>query len=81
MPQSGAVALSDLAAPDGKPHLTIVCHPCGREGRYSVRKLLETLGDMGLPDLLAQLTQDCQRHRSAAIHERCKAVFQKLPVR
>jgi hypothetical protein len=31
--------------------------------------------------VLAHLTQDCQRHQSTAIHERCKAVFQSLPVR
>jgi hypothetical protein len=73
--RSGAVTLRDLATPDGKPHLTIVCQPCGREGRYSTHRLLETLGDMGLPDVLAQLTQDCTKHKNVAIHDRCRAIF------
>ena len=48
MPRSGAVTLRDLIASDGKSHIIIACQPCGREGRYSVSRLLETLGDMGL---------------------------------
>jgi len=73
--RSGAVTLGDLAAPDGQLHLTILCQPCGREGRYSVDRLLETVGDIGLPDLLAHLTQDCGKHQNVAIHDRCLAVF------
>jgi hypothetical protein len=33
------------------------------------------VGDIGLPDLLAQLTQDCGKHQNVAIHDRCLAVF------
>jgi len=75
VPRGGAVTLGDLAAPQGKLHLTILCQSCGREGRYGVDRLLETLGDIGLPDLLAQLTQDCGKHQNVAIHDRCLAVF------
>lgn len=75
MPRSGAVTVRDLTAQDGKSHIVIVCEPCGREGRYSVSRLLETMGDMGLPDVLAQLTQDCGKHKNIAIHDRCRAVF------
>jgi len=75
MSRSGAITLRDLAAPNGVVHLTIICQPCGREGRYSVSRLLETVGDMGLPDVLAQLTQDCAKHQNVAIHDRCQAVF------
>ena len=77
MPRGGAVTLRDLGATDGKTHIAIVCQPCGREGRYSVHKLLETLGDMGLPDVLAHLTQDCAKHQNVAIHDRCQSVFKR----
>ena len=75
MARSGAVTLGDLAASEGKLHLTILCQPCGREGRYSVDRLLETVGDIGLPDPLAQLTQDRSKYQNVAIHDRCLAVF------
>ena len=75
MARSGAVTLGDLAASEGKLHLTILCQPCGREGLYGVDRLLETVGDIGLPDLLAQLTQDCSKHQNVAVHDRCLAVF------
>ena len=75
MPKNGAVTLHDLTAPDRKPHLTVVCGPCGREGRYSVSRLLETVGDMRLPDLLAHITKDCAKHQSVAVYDRCKAIY------
>lgn len=75
MSRSGAVTLRDLAGPDGVVHLTIVCEPCGREGRYSVSRLLETAGDMRLPDLLAHITKDCAKHQNVAIHDRCRAIY------
>ena len=76
MPRSGAVTLGELARQEGRAHLTIACEPCGRQGRYLVRRLLEQQGDLGLPDVLAQLTQDCTKHQNVAIHDRCRAVFQ-----
>ena len=75
MPRSGAITLSDLDVPDGVAHLTITCRPCGREGRYLVRRLMAQHGDMGLPDLLALMTVDCLKHHAAAIHDRCNAMF------
>ena len=37
-------------------------------------------GDAKLTDLLTSLA-DCQKARSASIHYRCKAVFERLVVR
>jgi phage terminase large subunit-like protein len=74
VPRSGAITLSDLIA-ENKSDLTVTCQPCGREGRYSVQRLIEKFGDMGLPDLLAEITEDCAKHQSIAIHDRCKAVY------
>ena len=67
--------LSDLDAPEGAVRLTIVCTPCGREGRNLVRRLMAQHGDMGLPDVLALMTQDCPRHQTVAIQDCCNAVF------
>ena len=77
MPRDGALTLSDIKAPT----LSIICEPCGRRGRYSVARLLEKHGDAKLTDLLVTLA-DCQKARSASIHERCKAVYERpLPHR
>ena len=57
--------------------LTIVCAPCGRRGSYGVQRLMEQHGDAKLTDLLVTLA-DCQKARSASIHDRCKAVFEGL---
>jgi hypothetical protein len=54
--------------------LSIVCEPCGRRGRYSVAKLMAEHGDAKLTDLLLALA-NCQKARSASIHDRCKAVY------
>ena len=75
MLRSGAVTLKDLVEPDGPVHLTIVCAPCAREGRYLVSRLIAQHGDMALPDVLALMTQDCPKHKTVAIHDRCNAVF------
>jgi hypothetical protein len=57
----------------------IVCEPCGRRGRYSVGRLMESHGDAKLTDLLQTLA-NCPKARSASIHDRCKAVFEGLAV-
>jgi hypothetical protein len=75
MPSGGAATLRDLAARDSKLHITVVCEHCSREGRYSVSRLLETAGDMRLPDLLAHITKDCAKHQNVAIHDRCRAIY------
>ena len=75
MPRGGAVTLKDMDEPDGPVHLTIVCAPCAREGRYLVSRLIAQHGDMGLPDVLALMTQDCPKYQTVAIHDRCNAVF------
>jgi hypothetical protein len=73
MPRDGALTLSDVRGPT----LSIVCALCGRRGRYSVAKLMEEHGDAKLTDLLQTLA-DCQKARSASIHDRCKAVYEGL---
>ena len=62
MPRDGAVVLSDLR----NPTLSIVCEPCARRGR-----------DAKLTELLQTLA-NCPKARSASIHDRCKAVFERL---
>jgi hypothetical protein len=76
MPRDGALTLSDVLSPT----LSIVCEPCNRHGRYSVARLVEEHGDANLTELIVTLT-NCPKARSASIHERCKAVFERLVVR
>jgi hypothetical protein len=73
MPRDGALCLSDVRGPT----LSIVCDPCGRRGVYNVTSLMDRHGDAKLTDLLQTLA-NCPKARSANIHERCKAVFEKL---
>ena len=73
MPRDGALTLSDLRSPT----LSIVCESCGRRRRYVVAKLIDEHGDAKLVDLLLMLA-DCQKARSASIHDRCKAVYVQL---
>ena len=76
MPDRGSLTLSDVKTPT----LTIVCSPCSRLERYDVARLVEDHGDAKLTDLLQTLA-DCQKARAASIHDRCKAVFERLVVR
>jgi hypothetical protein len=69
----GALTLSDLR----NPALSIICEPCGRRGTYSVARLMELHGDAKPTDLLQTLV-NCPKAGSAGIHDRCKAVFEKL---
>jgi hypothetical protein len=73
MPRDGALVLSDLR----NPALSIVCEPCGRRGAYNLARLMEQHGDAKLTDLLLTLA-NCPKARSASIHDRCKAVFERL---
>jgi hypothetical protein len=73
MPRAGALVLSDVRSPT----LSIICEPCGRHGTYNVERLMERHGDAKLTDLLQTLA-NCQKARSASIHDRCKAVFEQL---
>jgi hypothetical protein len=45
-----------------------------------VARLIAQHGNAKLTDLLQTLA-DCQKARSAGIHDRCKAVFERLVVR
>ena len=73
MPRDGALTLSDVRGPT----LAIVCGPCARRGRYAVARLLEEHGDAKLTELLVTLA-NCPKARSTSIHDRCKAVYDRL---
>ncbi len=73
MPRDGAVTLSDVR----NPTLSIVCEPCGRHETYYVARLMAEHGDAKMTDLLQTLA-NCPKARSANIHDRCRAVFEKL---
>jgi hypothetical protein len=61
------------------PTLSIVCEPSGRRACYDVGRLMAEHGDARLTDLLVTLA-DCQKARSASIHNRCEAAYgQRLP--
>jgi hypothetical protein len=75
MSREGALTLADVRSPT----LAIVCEPCSRRGHYNVAKLIERHGDAKLTDLLVTLA-DCQRARSANVHDRCRAVYDRLSV-
>jgi hypothetical protein len=74
MPRDGALVLSDVRGST----LSIVCEPCSRRGTCNVASLMERHGDAKLPDLLQTLA-NCPKVRSANIHDRCRAVFMRLP--
>ena len=76
MPDHGSLTLSDVKTPT----LTIVRSPCSRLERYDVERLIAQHGNAKLTDLLQTLA-DCQKARSASIHDRCKAVYEWLVVR
>jgi hypothetical protein len=67
------VTLADVR----EPTLAIIREPCGRRGRYNVERLMAEHGDAKLTDLLVTLA-NCPKARSASIHDRCKAVFERL---
>ena len=73
MPRDGALILSDVLGPT----LSIVCEPCGRHETYNVACLMERHGDAKMTDLLQALA-NCPKARSTHIHDRCKAVFERL---
>jgi len=73
MPRDGSMILSDL----GGRALAIVCEPCGRRGRYNVKRLMAEHGDAKLTDLRATLA-DSSKARSLSVHDRCKAVYEGL---
>jgi|HubBroStandDraft_6_1064221.scaffolds.fasta_scaffold401497_2 hypothetical protein len=73
MPRDGALTLSDVR----DPALSIICEPCSRRETYDAARLMERHGDAKLIDLLQTLA-NCPKARSASIHDRCRAVFERL---
>jgi hypothetical protein len=71
-----AFTLSDVR----ESTLTIVCQPCGRRGRYNVRRLMAEYGNAKIHYLLAELA-NCPEAQSTNIYERCKARFEGLSTR
>jgi hypothetical protein len=76
MPRDGALTLSDIRGTT----LTIVCEPCGRRGQYNVERLMAERGDAKLTELLVTLA-NCPKARSASVYDRCRVVYEGLPVR
>jgi hypothetical protein len=65
MPCDGAFILSDVRGLT----LSIICEQCGRRETHSLARLMERHGDAELTDLLQSLA-NCQKARSASIHDR-----------
>jgi hypothetical protein len=77
MPRDGSLILSDIR----EPTLAIGCERCGRHGRYNVQRLIAAHGaDARLTDLLVTLA-NCEKARSASVHDRCKAKFEGFSFR
>lgn len=71
----GAISLRDYPG----PIVRITCAACGRAGSYRREALLDRFGrDAGLPDVLAQLSEDCDRRRDWRQHGPCGAGFPDL---
>ena len=52
----------------------MTCAKCEREGRYSVRRLIEDHGRDGkITDWLAAVAADCPRKQSINVSDRCAA--------
>jgi hypothetical protein len=65
MPRDGALTLSDIR----EPTLTIACEPCGRHGRYDVRRLIAAHGaNAKLTNLLVTLV-NCEKARSVSVYD------------
>ena len=73
MPRDGALVLSDFATPRYRSSASRVADA----GRYKLARLMEQHGDAKLTGLLQTLA-NCPKARSASIHDRCKAVFERL---
>jgi hypothetical protein len=71
VPRGGTVTLSDVISPT----LTLACKPCARKGVYSVARLQAKHGDAKLPDLRRFLSNDCPKHQSTDVANRCQALF------
>jgi hypothetical protein len=75
MPRSGAVTLSDVISPT----MHLVCKACNRRSVYSVKRLIAKHGDAKLPDLRRFLSNDCPKHQSTDVTNRCQALFDPQP--
>lgn len=75
--RNGFLTIQDLAD-RGLDRLEIACCICDRRGSYEIGKALERWGGEPLPDLLLELSRDCQRGKSAAIYDRCGAYYPAL---
>jgi hypothetical protein len=58
-----AFTLSDVR----EPTMTIVCEPCGRRGRYNVKRLMAKHGDAKILFLLSDLTNCPKAGRSTSM--------------
>ena len=73
---TGAITLGQIAG--RLDRLEIACGKCGRRGSYAVQGLIDRHGpDLGLPDLAAMLSADCE-HRGGLAFDRCQVLFSNL---
>jgi hypothetical protein len=71
MPLNGAYTLGEVRA----ARVVIECELCSRHGDFATQRLIEKFGpDMGLPDLKAELVQNC-RERIYNPNAPCQAKF------
>ena len=75
MPRNGAQILSDFRSDFA---LEVGCGRCDRRGRYHVGRLLARRGDLALTDFLDEVTAGCPKHLSAAVYDRCGALYMNL---
>jgi hypothetical protein len=72
MPDRGPVTFGDLINKLGT--LRVTCDQCGRNGRYSVRRLAAQYGRDGrVTDWLSAITSDCPRRPPINVAEQCTA--------
>jgi hypothetical protein len=60
--------------------LRIECTKCARQGRYSVRRLIEKYGHKAnMMKWKEQLNGDCPKRDAHGMHERCDLICPDLP--
>ena len=78
-PDAGAVVLRDF--PAGLA-VRVACTRCSRFGKYQLPALIRRYGPAaGLPEVLAELSRDCQRRIDGQQADLCGAYFPGLGVK
>jgi len=72
---NGSVTLGEVSARAG--HIEVACSRCERHGRYSLRKLVDSLGEEFPLTNLGSRISDCPK-KNAAVWERCDIYYPGL---